>query len=71
LVNLKSLKKVRFNKYGMDDSDTEDSSDVGKAEVRKKPKKNKKKEEEQRLIDFFKQMNDTEGKVLSYGSDWT
>jgi hypothetical protein len=69
LINLKSLKKVRANNYDMDDSDAEDSSDVGTAEARKKPKKTKKKEEEQRLIDFLKQMDDTDGKILSYGSD--
>jgi hypothetical protein len=61
---LKSLKKFRGSKYEMDDSDAEDSSDVGKIESRKKPKKNKK-EEEQRLIDFFNEMDDADGKILS------
>jgi hypothetical protein len=61
---LKSLKKVRASNYEMDDSDAEDSSDVGKTVSRKKKKKNEKKEEEQRLIDFFNQVDDAYGKIL-------
>jgi hypothetical protein len=56
LINLKSMKKVRASKYEMDDDDAEDSSDVGMPKSRKKPKKNKK-EEEQRMIDFFNEMD--------------
>jgi hypothetical protein len=41
MINLKSLKKVRASKYYMDDSDTEDLSDVGKPESRNRTKKNK------------------------------
>lgn len=69
MINLKSLKKVRANKYDMEDGDAEDSSDVDMTEARKRPKKNKKKEEEQRLIDFFNQMDDADGKILLYVSD--
>jgi hypothetical protein len=67
---LKSLNKVKPNKYDVDDSDAEGSSGVGMTEARKRPKKNKKKEEEQRLIDFFNQMDDTDGKILPYVNDW-
>jgi hypothetical protein len=67
---LKSLKKVRASKYEMDDSDAEDSSDVGKPGSRKRPKKNKK-EEEQRLIDFFNEMDDADGKCCHNVSDYT
>jgi len=63
LVNLKSLKKRRGNKYDTDDSDTEDSSDVGKNKSRKVTKKDKNKEQEQKLINFFNQMDD-DGKMV-------
>lgn len=67
LVNLKSLKKRRANKCDTDDSDTEDSSDVGKNKSRKITKKDKIKEQEQKLINFFNQMDD-DGKICSQGA---
>ncbi|XP_023703931.1 transcriptional regulator ATRX isoform X3 [Cryptotermes secundus] len=68
LINLRSLKKARANKYDTGDSDAEDSSDVGTTEARRRPKKNKKKEEEQRLIDFFNQMEDADDDSMSSGA---
>lgn len=62
LVNLKSLKKRRANKYDTDDSDTEDSICEGKNKSRKISKKDGNKEQEQKLIDFFSQMDD-DGKL--------
>ena len=64
LVNLKSLKKRRGNKCDTDDSDTEDSTDVGKKKSRKITKKDRNKEQEQKLINFFNQMDD-DGKMCS------
>jgi len=61
---LKSLKKRRTNKHDTDDSDTEDSSDVGKKKLRKITKKDRNKEQEQKLINFFNQMDD-DGKMSS------
>jgi hypothetical protein len=61
---LKSLEKCRTNKYDTDDSDTEDSIDVGKKKSRKITKKDKNKEQEQKLINFFNQMDD-DGKICS------
>ncbi|GFG39285.1 hypothetical protein Cfor_02210, partial [Coptotermes formosanus] len=69
LINLKSLEKCRTNKYDTDDSDTEDSIDVGKKKSRKITKKDKNKEQEQKLINFFNQMDDDDDNMRASTSD--
>ncbi|XP_021926690.1 transcriptional regulator ATRX-like isoform X1 [Zootermopsis nevadensis] len=68
LVNLKSLKKVRTKKCDMDESDTEDSDTKGKRRAKKKIGKSKTKEE-QKLIDFFNQMDDDDDSLSSDAPD--